>query len=215
MLWLVGSFALNTLGFLFLPGWLLGWIAPALRTINASTPMFMLPQLLFGLARGGPPPTGTLSNRFLEMIELQSGAAAIFILLAIWRLRPAYRHQEGGDGHTLGVRLRTWNWRILPRRPVGDDPIFWRELFTSRAQGIVKLFNLLVMLGLMAILVYALAQYTIPAARGILAVGYQGSLESPGAAVAQHLRAHRLSLDRGRLGGRRGGYRGNLHPRRT
>jgi ABC-type transport system involved in multi-copper enzyme maturation permease subunit len=178
VLWLVGTFVLNIIGFLFLPRWVLNWLRPFLRWSNASSPMFMVPQLIMSLARRGGPPAGSFASQFTDMITLQVSFATACVLLAIWRLRPAFRHQEGGDGRTLGVRLRSWNWRILPRKAVGEDPVFWREAFTGGQQGIAKFFTVCMIWGLSAAFVYTLWRFAAPAVRSILAEGYLASMDS-------------------------------------
>jgi hypothetical protein len=71
------------------------------------------------------------------MCGLQVAGAAVLILGAIVRLRPAFRVNFGGDGGPLARRLSRPAWRFRPRPPVGDDPILWREMHTSRG-GIVS-----------------------------------------------------------------------------
>ncbi len=66
------------------------------------------------------------------MSGLQLCAGVVFLLVAIARLRQAYRTNVGGDGGRLARRLDRPAWRLRPRPPVGDDPILWREMYTSR-----------------------------------------------------------------------------------
>jgi ABC-type Na+ efflux pump permease subunit len=177
-IWLIGPFVVTLLGTFVLPAWLMFWIGAPARWLNGTTPLFLGPQLLFSAVTGRMT-AGMVVGQFTDMVQMQLGMAACLILAAIWRLRPTYRHQEGGDGRTLGVRIRTWNWRILPRRGVGDDPVFWRELYTSRYQGVVKLLNLVVAWALFAGLLYGLARFGWPAAQDVFAAGYSGSVDSP------------------------------------
>jgi ABC-type transport system involved in multi-copper enzyme maturation permease subunit len=101
-----------------------------LVTINAwilaSNPVSLLPRFI-----GGINPTA-LSSAVSRMCALQLAAAAAFVVASIARLRAAYRTNAGGDGRGLMRRLATPAWRFRPRPPVGDDPIFWRERYTTR-----------------------------------------------------------------------------------
>jgi ABC-type Na+ efflux pump permease subunit len=174
--WLIGPFLVTFLGFAFVPRPLLTFIMPAVVWISASSPSFAFPSIIFGVVVRGV--VRVRLEDFLWMIGLQISGGLLFLLLAVWRLRATYRHQEGGDGRTFGIRLREWRWRIFARRPVGDDPVFWRELHTSRTHGIAKLINVITVGLLLAAVCYWTARFAAPAIQGVFAMGYQASVDS-------------------------------------
>ena len=123
-----------------------------LVTINAwilsSNPVSLLPRFI-----GGVNPRA-LSSAVSWMCGLQLAAGAVFVAAAIFRLRRAYRTNVGGDGHGLMRRLALPAWRFRPRPPVGDDPIFWRERYTSRSGLIGQLMGFCIVAAIYCTLVY-------------------------------------------------------------
>jgi ABC-type transport system involved in multi-copper enzyme maturation permease subunit len=55
---------------------------------------------------------------FLRQVSALAGVGAICLILAIWRLRPACLRQQE-------QRSKRWLWAY--RRPIGDNPVGWRE----------------------------------------------------------------------------------------
>jgi ABC-type Na+ efflux pump permease subunit len=100
-------------------------------TLNAwvlsSNPLSLLPLFM-----GGGVSNTALFHKIGLMAGLQLCAGVVFLLVAIARLRRAYRTNVGGDGGRLARRLDRPAWRLRPRPPVSDDPILWREMYTSR-----------------------------------------------------------------------------------
>ncbi len=78
-----------------------------------------------------PRPFGII-EAILRMIALQvSGASALF-LWATWQLRPASRALHDGEGPpALRWLRRLSRRRPRPRRPCGDDPVLWNELYSQ------------------------------------------------------------------------------------
>jgi hypothetical protein len=110
-----------------------GWAATVNWWLVSSGPM----RALFSVA------TGLRSWEQLvrivgEMIALQSLGTLCFTIGAIARLRPAYLALASGDRKALRSKGRRPVWRLRPRPPVSDDPIVWRELNTTRANGLMK-----------------------------------------------------------------------------
>jgi ABC-type Na+ efflux pump permease subunit len=79
-------------------------------------------------------------DEFLWMLELQLGGAALFLLLAIWRLRPIFRRQEetrprrkwfrsakAATAPRAATAPKPRRW--LEHPPCGDDPIAWKERY--------------------------------------------------------------------------------------
>ena len=67
------------------------------------------------------------------MCGLQMVGAGICLIGAIVQLRSVYRAATSVETRDPLRRLMHTSWRLLPRPPVGDDPIFWRERYTNRA----------------------------------------------------------------------------------
>lgn len=85
-------------------------------------------------------------NELLRMVGLQLGAAALFLLLAIWRLRPIFRRQEETPARrTWFKRSEEKKPRAAKRRrwfdhpPCGDDPIAWKECYFAPVDRFTRL----------------------------------------------------------------------------
>jgi ABC-type Na+ efflux pump permease subunit len=147
MAWCIGPFSLAV----FLPRFgirLPGWLATTNAWLIFSSPI----TVAFHLATGFSSWTA-LCYIIGRMIALQLVGAALLTIGATARLRTAQRAFGSGD---QGVRspqiLRPVR---LPRRPlVGDDPILWREINTTRSTGLMKATGVFVSLGLVAALAY-------------------------------------------------------------
>ncbi len=67
------------------------------------------------------------------MVGLQLGGAFLFLLLAIWRLRPIFRRQEESTGRRRWFRSRKLRQRrggwFAAHPECGDDPIAWKERY--------------------------------------------------------------------------------------
>ena len=131
-LWLIVPFSASVFPPRFgihLPGWAAtvnGWLV-------SSGPM----RAAFSVARGLRS-WEQLARIVGEMIALQLLGSLCFTIGAIARLRPAYRALASGDRRALRLKGRRPVWRWRPRPPVSDDPIVWRELNTTRANGLMK-----------------------------------------------------------------------------
>ena len=94
---------------------------PDLGGLQLATGLHSWPQLVYQVGR---------------MIGFQLVGAVLFTVAAIVRLRPAHRALAGVDRQARRRERRRLVWRFRPRPPVGDDPIFWREKYTSRENGL-------------------------------------------------------------------------------
>jgi ABC-type Na+ efflux pump permease subunit len=123
-----------------------------LVTINAwilaSNPISLLPRFI-----GGVNPRA-LSSALSWMCGLQLASGAVFVLAAIARLRRAFRANVDGDGRSVIRRFAPRAWRFRPRPPVGNDPIFWRERYTSRSGLIAQLASFVIVAGIFCTLAY-------------------------------------------------------------
>jgi hypothetical protein len=146
--WLVGPFTVSMVFPRFgipLPGFL--------KTMNA----WLMASSPLGLAMkigGGATPSGGLLDAVAWMSGLQVAGGALLAIVSIARLRSAYRLHVSGDSQGLVARLTRPGWRLRPRPPVGDDPILWREMTTSREGPLVKLIGLAMILGIYGVLGY-------------------------------------------------------------
>ena len=72
-------------------------------------------------------------DSFIWMCVLQMAGVAICLIGAIVQLRSVYRAATSVETRDPLRKLMHTSWRLRPRPPVGDDPIFWRERYTNRA----------------------------------------------------------------------------------
>jgi ABC-type transport system involved in multi-copper enzyme maturation permease subunit len=149
-----------------------------LRTANAWVAASTPPGLLFRFVPGGLRMSRTFVVALAEMSGLQLAGGALLVLASIVRLRAAYRASTGGDG-LLGIRKRARPaWRLRPRPPVGDDPILWREMYTSQTTLVLKLVGFLICLGLYLALGYGTFFFGWRAASELWRQGYAATTTS-------------------------------------
>ncbi len=124
------------------------FIMTANAWILATNPVSLLPRFIGGV---NPP---ALYSAVEWMSGVQVAAGVVLVIASIPRLRPAFRANVGGDGHGLTRGFLLPAWRFRPRPPVGDDPIFWRERFTSRTGLIGQLAGFCISLAINCTLAY-------------------------------------------------------------
>lgn len=109
------------------------WIEPINDTLLELTPL--------GVVRGPMPNQAAVYARVRSTMVHQALGSAALLALATWWLRPAFRRQGGASarGRIGRLVLRRW-W---PRRPVGDDPMLWKETHGTRGSRLVALISLL------------------------------------------------------------------------
>jgi hypothetical protein len=81
-------------------------------------------------------------DEFVERVELQLGAAAVLVLLAIWRLRPTFRRQEETPARRTWFRGRSSKSRRprwLDRPGCGEDAVLWKERYFAPADLFTKM----------------------------------------------------------------------------
>lgn len=100
-------------------GHLYGKIEPIARLLAMTNPLTL-----------GPGPLGPA--QLLRMAAILTLAGAVFSGLAVVLLRPICRSQSGE-----ARRRRRWRFRLLPRPPIGDDPMGWKERRVARPPGLV------------------------------------------------------------------------------
>ena len=158
--WLIVPWVLDS----FLKG--LPWGEDFCRSANAWL-LDSQPSALFQL---GADFDDTMPVRMAWMIGLQVVYGSIFVLLAIWRLRPGDRAVTAG-GEAVVEKGRRWR---LFARPIGDDPMLWKECRTSRPSSPFRVASL--GLGLMALttLGYVVIVTAWPAFTELAEWGYGG-----------------------------------------
>ena len=117
-------------------------------------------------------------NAVAWMSGLQVAAGVLLIVLAIVRLRPAYRRSFGGRQPERG-RAAHPSWLALaPKPPVGDDPILWREMNLARSGLLTKAFGLVITLGMYCTLGYVTYVFSRPALIEVWRHGYSSGITS-------------------------------------
>jgi ABC-type Na+ efflux pump permease subunit len=134
-------------------------------------------SLLFKIGGGATPSSG-LVDAVVWMSGLQLAGGALLVLWAIAGLRSSYRLNVSRDSQSLATRLIRPGWRWRPKPPVGDDPILWRELTTSRAGLIANVIGLVIYLGMYGALAYATYFFGRPALIELWRHGYGSGLTS-------------------------------------
>src|SRR5579883_3447426 len=143
------------------------WIRPINEWLLASGP---IPAAMS--AAGLASPVGFLPA-FFWMVGLQLGGGSLLVAWSILRLRACSRDLEGGDSRVLGRRLPNGRPRLRAHPPVGDDPVYWKEIHVSRsARGLMRVFGVLVMLGLLGGVGYGTYTFAVPAFEELLVEGY-------------------------------------------
>jgi ABC-type transport system involved in multi-copper enzyme maturation permease subunit len=129
----------------------------------ASSPVSVGWQTLMGVMMGG---VGVSLDDLISMIEIQAAGGALFAALAVWRLRPVFRKQEGTSRPMLAAALKARrSWRSHARPECGDRPLVWKELYTSRGTRLSRIIGALVILALGGPLAYWTGSYALAAFR--------------------------------------------------
>jgi hypothetical protein len=157
MAWMIGPFSLTV----FLPRWgirMPEWLAAANWWLVSSSPVLIAFHIATGLNSWAQ-----LVREVNQMAGIQIAGAILLTVTAIARLRPAHRTLAGMDREARRRERRRFVWRVRLRPPVGDDPILWREKYTSRVNGLLKAANLLIFGGLLVGLTVATFYFALPA----------------------------------------------------
>jgi hypothetical protein len=161
--WLILPFPLGGVPTFRLGPVLGNWANEAIGLVRASNPLYVGIDFLRAFAFGAGT---TLPGDLARMIVIQIVVALFFGVLAAWRLRPAFRRQEDAPRSTARTRGRTRRRRSFP--PIGDDPMRWKERWTTRNRGLAATLGKLASLGLCALILYWTALAFLDAATGIV-----------------------------------------------
>ncbi len=164
--WAIGPFSV----WVFFPRFgikMPGWLAAANGWLVLCSPIAVAYHLARGLSTGAQ-----LSNVVARMVVLQLLGSMLLTIGAIARLRSAHRMVASGAQHARERQGRRLVWRLWRRPQVGDDPILWREMYTTRGNGLIKVLGVLFSVGLLAALASATYHHAIPALVEVWRHGY-------------------------------------------
>jgi ABC-type transport system involved in multi-copper enzyme maturation permease subunit len=146
----------------------LGWpvvdqIIDALMSwLSQLSPADAARQSLYALQSGGASPVPNL----ITMIQWQAAGGLLLALLAALQVRPVFRSQEAVGATRFGLigfLRRRRSARLWPRPRLGNRPMLWKELFTSRVRGLARIVGVLVTLTGGGFLLYYTLWYGIMA----------------------------------------------------
>lgn len=87
---------------------------------------------------------GSVTPSLLRMVVAQTIYSACFLTYSIRRLRSIAANQTAKPKLILRLDNRgRASWRPVPRPAIGVDPMMWKERYTSRTGGVVKMLGLL------------------------------------------------------------------------
>jgi ABC-type transport system involved in multi-copper enzyme maturation permease subunit len=116
------------------------WIRPVNTWLVATSPI----GIIFRVPLRGAAPASLWSvlTDFAWMVGLQLGGAVLFLLLAVWGLRPVFRRQEETPARRTwfgnsGPRRRFGRW--FGRPECGNDAVLWKERYFAPADIFTKL----------------------------------------------------------------------------
>jgi ABC-type transport system involved in multi-copper enzyme maturation permease subunit len=162
---------------IFMPFWggpwttIASWVNPVLDYVAVTSPLYLSSPM--GL-RGA----GGMAGAALRGMGMQVAFGTAFVLLAMLRLRPAFRNDGGTPVWARGIarlgRKRSW----FPRPECGDDPMLWKEMYVARTGGLAKAALVTMGVGLVGIIGYAALGFLVPAVEELWEDGY--SARGPG-----------------------------------
>jgi ABC-type transport system involved in multi-copper enzyme maturation permease subunit len=119
------------------------WIEPIVTWVGATSPLYVFAITTMRMGRFGGWNAFAV-EQFAWMVGLQLGSAAFLILLAVWRLRPAFRRHEATqprrkwfEGREKARKVRDPRWWDRPE--CGDDAMAWKERYFARTDVLTKL----------------------------------------------------------------------------
>jgi ABC-type transport system involved in multi-copper enzyme maturation permease subunit len=144
--WVFVPSLLAVVGGRLFPAFYYGGIGWANDWLRDSSP-FGVWLLLMLLGPGARLGSAWGLHTFLRMVLLQLGAAAVFLLLAIWGLRPIFRRQADTPAHRSGLRLGLRLPQRVRRLPLpwmarpecGDDAVLWKERYFAPVDRFTRL----------------------------------------------------------------------------
>ncbi len=117
--------------------------------MSASSPVDMIRELVLGGFMPGRDWLGSV----VEMIGLQAALGLLLAILAAVQVRPIFRRQDDAP-RRRGIRAWLSARRARKHPPIGDRPMLWKELQTSRSGGLARGVGWLLTLVLGGLLLY-------------------------------------------------------------
>jgi ABC-type transport system involved in multi-copper enzyme maturation permease subunit len=166
VIWVIGPFfvplVLSRFG-LRLPGFL--------STVNslllASSPMGLVMKVVMGVSS-----LWGLIDAVARMGALQVAEGIVLLVLAMGRLRAAYRANQSGEIRAQARASMRPVWTLRRRPAVGDDPILWREMHTCLGNAFVRFVGGITNLGVLVALAYFTYVFATPALVELWRHGY-------------------------------------------
>ena len=171
VLWMMSWFVLPVVIPMALPRLgihLPSWLATVNAWLIASSPLGVGMKLAMGVGAS----SGLLFS-IAWMCGLQLSGAVLLLAGSIVRLRSAYRANVSGEIHAWNRAQSRLVKRFWRRPEVGDDPILWREKYTSRDNRFARIIGVLINLSVLAGLTYGVYYYARPALREVWNHGYR------------------------------------------
>jgi hypothetical protein len=113
------------------------WISTVNTWLVATSPF----GLIFSVPVRGR--TGSslslMTTDFAWMVGLQLGAAALFLFLAVWRLRPVFRRQEETPARRTWFGSTGARQRRRDRPQCGNAAVLWKERYFAPSDIFTKL----------------------------------------------------------------------------
>jgi ABC-type transport system involved in multi-copper enzyme maturation permease subunit len=143
------------------------WAAMINAWLIASSPLSLLMKVAMGVGA-----SKGLTYAIAWMSGLQTASGVLLLIGSIARLRSAFRAQASVEIRERERARRLPVWRLRPRPAVGDDPILWREMYTTTANGFMKAIGIIINLGVVGALAYATYYFARPAVVEVWRHGY-------------------------------------------
>jgi hypothetical protein len=170
--WLVLPYVLLILRMLLWPG-CPRWLTQAALWLLDSSPFGVGASLL------GMPRPGSIVERLLRMMALETAGAGVLILWAAWRLRPASRALVDVEGQSARLRMLRQSRRRRPRPPCNDDPVLWNAIHTNRRATVgAWIEGRLIGLAWIGLIALVTSWFAVPAFRELAARGYGAASEA-------------------------------------
>ena len=149
------------------------WAAMINAWLIASSPLSLMMKVAMGVGA-----SKGLTYALAWMCGLQVVSGVLLLIGSMARLRSAFRAHAGGDVRERERARKRPVWRLRPRPAVGDDPILWREMYTTSANGFMKAIGAIFNLVAVGVLGYATCYYARPAVVEVWRHGYTSGVTS-------------------------------------
>ncbi len=147
------------------------WAAMINAWLIASSPMSVMMKIAMGVGA-----SKGLTYALAWMCGLQVAGGVLLLIGSMARLRSTFRAQATGDVQERQRARRRLVWRLRPRPAVGDDPILWREMYTTTSNGFMKAIGMIINLGVVGALAYATYYFARPAVVEVWRYGYSSGV---------------------------------------